>query len=269
MTVKPSVFKQDNEKYGTRSPAWKEWKEMKDLEDAHTRAGSNNMPHPKRKSGAGTFIMDSLKHEAETQATYWGKQIDSIFNAVIDEEDPVLVAPYHEIVKKTKGPGGDFYQADLELIKAHVIKEYDENMDRTKKEHDERNAARATGQHSPRKSPSKPKQAAFTDRPIEERQDILRAASRRFAQSPDPSTLHMTRDQAERVKASFAYLYDCHYKKGGVRDGSSKIVRCSRFPFNVAFRTLCDIKARSLGNHKTICSDFYEHVVVKYPKNQP
>lgn len=241
---------------------------MKDKEDAHTGSGRNNPPaHPRRKRGAGSFIMDDLKQEAESQADHWGKQIDSVFNNVVDEEDPVLTAPYREILSKVDRPGGEHYLADLELIKRHVEQEYDAYNKSAIKE---REARYAGGQQSPRKSPRKG--AVFTERPIEERQDILRAASKRFAITPDPKTLHMTEELAERVKASFAYYRDCHRKnwdpdKDGPREGS-KMVHCTRFPFNVAFRTLCDIKAKSLGNHKTVCSSFYEHVLVKPPKPQ-
>ncbi|KAJ3541918.1 hypothetical protein NMY22_g3700 [Coprinellus aureogranulatus] len=261
MTVKDEILKSDMAKYGVRSPAWKEWKEMKDLEDPCTRnEGRNPPPHPKRRQGAGKFIMDELRQEAESQARHWGREIDAVFNNVVDEEDAALSAPYREILEKTKGPGGHFYRTDLDLIETHVKKEYQEYLERVKRDRDDRTGG---GYQSPRKSPRKG--PSFTERPIEERQDILRAASRRFAISPNAATLHMTGDLVERVKASFAYHYDCHYKKGGPREGS-RVVHCSRFPFNVAFRTLCDIKAKSTGNHKTLSWNFYENATVKPPR---
>lgn len=267
MTVKKDIHSKDMEEYGARSPLWKDWKESKDQEDARTRPGYNLPAPPKRKRGAGRFIMDELQIEAQSQAKHWRQRIDPVFNNVLDEEDPCLSAPYREILGKTRGPGGAFYRADLELIKRHVEEEYEAHIKSTNKEWEARNAG---GLQSPRKSPRKG--AAFTERPIEERQDILRAASWRFAQGPDPDTLFMTQEQVERVKASYAYYRDCHHKnwepaQDGPREGS-KMVHSTRFPFNVALRALCDIKARSLGNHKTICSSFYEHVVVKPPKPQ-
>ncbi|KAF6762282.1 RNA dependent RNA polymerase-domain-containing protein [Ephemerocybe angulata] len=258
MTVRKEISDKDNKEFGQRSPAWKEWKEAVNDEP---KVNTRNLAHPRRKKGIGRFIMDDLEILAKAKGSEWLTRIDEVFESENNVEDKHLSAPYREIVSKLNSPGGAFYKADLDLIRRHVEEEYAKDIRRRQEE------GRAMSAQNLLYSPTKrsPKKAggstSFTDRPIEERQDILRAASRRFAESPDPALLHMPADLAARVKASYAYVYDCEYRKV-----SPTRVNWSRFPFDVAFRELCDIKARALGNHKTVCSRFYDHVLVKPPK---
>ncbi|KAI8969425.1 RNA dependent RNA polymerase-domain-containing protein [Trametes punicea] len=89
--------------------------------------------------------------------------------------------------------------------------------------------------------------ARFTELPIEKRQDILREQSKLFHAAPH--TLLYFGDPT-LIKASYAYFYD-HQVKGW-----------SRFPWNVATRALCEIKAKALGTSKTISGDFYQGMAV-------
>ena len=58
------------------------------------------------------------------------------------------------------------------------------------------------------------------------------------------------------LAASYAYVYDWKMRSRSsnhVGDG------WSRFPWNVAFRELCQIKAAAVGPSKTVTTTFYEN----------
>ncbi|KAF6761632.1 hypothetical protein DFP72DRAFT_879193 [Ephemerocybe angulata] len=96
---------------------------------------------------------------------------------------------------------------------------------------------------------------------MEERQDVLREVSRWFAEGPDPTRLRLPKDLIARVKASYAYVYDCNPD----RIPGLRCVKSSRFPFDAEriFRELCDIKARYMVDPKPISSALYEDVVFR------
>ena len=89
--------------------------------------------------------------------------------------------------------------------------------------------------------------APFTRLPIEKRQDILREQSKRF--HAEPRDLRYF-DDPTTIKASCAYFYD-HRVKGW-----------DRFPWDVATRALCEIKAKATGSSKTLSGDFYRWMAV-------
>ncbi|KAL1695215.1 RNA dependent RNA polymerase-domain-containing protein [Schizophyllum commune] len=97
-----------------------------------------------------------------------------------------------------------------------------------------------------------------TEKRIEDRQDQLRAMSKDFASGPSLQRMGIIFDEAQirRLAASYAYVYDWKMKSQSptfVGDG------WSRFPWNVAFRELCQIKAAAVGPSKTVTTTFYEH----------
>ncbi len=98
--------------------------------------------------------------------------------------------------------------------------------------------------------------ADFTNCNIIDRQDVLRKSSKFFHEHPTPEEMEVITDSEEiaRLRASYAYMYDLEVHKYG-RDGKR---RWSRFPFDVAARELCAIKANSLGPSKTVTCGFYE-----------
>ena len=98
--------------------------------------------------------------------------------------------------------------------------------------------------------------ADFTNCNIIDRQDVLRKSSKFFHEHPTPEEMEVITDWEEiaRLRASYAYMYDLEVHKYG-RDGKQ---RWSRFPFDVAARELCAIKANSLGPSKTVTCGFYE-----------
>ncbi|KAF8639473.1 hypothetical protein AX17_001493 [Amanita inopinata Kibby_2008] len=92
----------------------------------------------------------------------------------------------------------------------------------------------------------------FTKLPITRRQDILRGLSKEFAEHPKVEEMEVTMDSAmiARLRASYAYIYDLemHRNVGG----------WSRFPWNMAMRELCAMKANALGPSKVVTDGFYE-----------
>jgi hypothetical protein len=257
MTVKPEVMKEDQQKYGHRTPRWKETEEEKESE------GQKNRHHPRRPTSLGRFIGDELYAEAEKEGDKWLLKISKKFDEVVNQGccvDPDLAAPYREIQDKAKAEDeeGRLYAADLELIRKHVQAVYEQHDTDVKRANAQRQSSR---QSSPRKSPRKDKkEIMFSELRIEDRQDILRRLSRQFAKSPEDWELHMPERYVPVVKASYAYVYDCEKRQNSQ-------VKWSRFPWDVAFRTLCDIKGQASGNHKTVTGQFYELFSLKLPKS--
>jgi len=97
------------------------------------------------------------------------------------------------------------------------------------------------------------KACAFTDLPIELRQDVLRASAKEFASKPRPEDVLFSEEEIARLRASYAYLLDSQQEKKG----------WSRFPWDVSMRELCAIKARALGPTKTVTENFYARYYMK------
>lgn len=139
------------------------------------------------------------------------------------------------------------------LIRKHVEELYKEHKDKLRRR-------RRNGPPSASFPGSYPSESvAFTSLPIQKRQDIFRSLSRKFAMFPEASELHLTAYCAARVKASYAYIYDCEQQKGKPR-------RFTQFPRDVAFRDLCDIKAQAGREHKTVRRYFYDRMDLKRSK---
>ncbi|TRM55779.1 RNA dependent RNA polymerase-domain-containing protein [Schizophyllum amplum] len=120
---------------------------------------------------------------------------------------------------------------DLRAIAAHVNRVYDE------------------------------RKAVQTDKRIEERQDQLRALSKKFASGPPLEAMQVIFDEAQirRLAASYAYVHD--WKKKRTFANSIGGDGWSRFPWDVAFRELCHIKAQcAVGHSQTVTMFFFNHL---------
>jgi len=249
LTVLPETLRNDIRLYDKRAPAWKETAEDK---ERVLSSGSNdkNLARPKR---LGAFIMDSICRHAEKEGDRQLQQIETIFSAswrhTVDKD---LVEPWLHAGRVAerwkKEAGSDRRHDDLKKIAEHVRCMYVEH----------RSLLNPESKVSPKKASPKKEKAAFTELPIEVRQDKIRGLSKKFASMPLPSDLLMDEADIDRVKASYAYLFDSEQKKGK---------GWTRFPWDVAMRELCAIKARASGPSKTVTGEFYDKFTVKRSSN--
>ncbi|OBZ77702.1 hypothetical protein A0H81_02410 [Grifola frondosa] len=94
--------------------------------------------------------------------------------------------------------------------------------------------------------------ATFTAHSIEKRQDVLRELSRKFDEGPRDDFLCFDQDAVRRLKASYAYKFDF----------DTAFSHWSRFPWDLAMRPLCEIKAKALGSSKTVTQRFYDKMTL-------
>ena len=97
-----------------------------------------------------------------------------------------------------------------------------------------------------------------------QRQDRLRELSQLFAAGPEVQiTIGPDGHDLATLKASYAYIYSLAVPAQEVKSGKTRLIRF--FPFELAFRALCEIKAKS-GPHDdavTIHKSFYESMAIK------
>ncbi|KAH8834926.1 RNA dependent RNA polymerase-domain-containing protein [Flagelloscypha sp. PMI_526] len=249
--LKDKVFKADRAAHShSIGPAWKE-QERKLKKKSRTSFGntSNSGPLVRDLSKPRQFhrgrdeIMNILfQHAAHARQCYLQK-LDTTFKTPalfrgFRPPDHHLDQPWHdheELAKKRAAQGNHGLQNDLTKLKIHVEAIYDFHKERIKMKDDG-----GTG---------------FTMLPIVQRQDILRSCSKRFATYPSIDDMEVITDSAlvARLCASYAYCVDWY------RHGRSK---CTRFPYDVAFRELCKIKADAVGPSKTMLTSFYERMRV-------
>ncbi|RXW15101.1 hypothetical protein EST38_g10748 [Candolleomyces aberdarensis] len=280
LSVKPEVLMDDQRRYGTlKAPLWTE-----SIEKGNSKIQSpdnSNSGYPERGKGLKPFIMDGLFKRGKELRNEWKGKIERKTGLETSfVMDPDLVAPYQEFERmaakevarrnaadEASGPGVTLsvaqsssggnpseewsYANDLILIRKHVEEIY--------KEHKEK-IGQAPAGGGGRPSSSLPgsdlDSAALTGLPIQRRQDILRSLSRKFAMYPTADELHLSPGWAARVKASYAYFYDCGQQKNKRK--------WTQFPWNVAFRDLCDIKAQVDSGYKTVRREcFYDRMAVK------
>ena len=248
MTVRPEVLKQDTMRFQKRPPRWKETDEDRE------RNEQSNESNIKRPQELGRFIMDDLHKQAEVEGNKWLARLDDEFKTDgLCKLDKDLAAPWYNAQRlgekwKAEESNGRFL-ADLISLQKHVASLYDEYR---------------TEINSPRKpsrtSPSK-KEKPFTSLPTEVRQDKIRKLSKRFVAFPPAGHFLMMEEDIARVRASCAYVYDYETRK------SYSTNNYSRFPWDLAMRELCTIKARATGRFKTVAGHFYDHFNMKHPKN--
>lgn len=245
-TLLPEVQRKDRERYDKVPPKWKG-----ETEEAERSRRQGNQPRVPRPQNMGKFVMDYLHDQAEKEGGDWLVRIDALFEAVprsgLDED---LAAPYKRAVELANKwetvEKNDRMKRELKELEQHVAKSYSDH--------------RGEVSNSPRKgkgSPTKGKSASFTDLPIEIRQDRIRKLSREFASFPKPNQFMMADEEVARIRASYAYVYDFEQRK-------YHFTYFTRFPFDVAMRELCGIKARN-GRYKAVSCEFYDQFKMKEP----
>lgn len=275
LTVKPDVLADDARKYGFfKAPSWTEG--TKKGNSKLQSPISSNSAYPQREKGLGAFIMDGLFEKGKELRGEWKGKIErkTGFESGF-AMDTDLLAPYQEfelfVAKETdrrkaadeasgsstgKPPLEEWsYAKDSALIRKHVEDIYKEHKEKVGHSQSTRRGRPSSSLSSSGSVDS----AALTGLPIEKRQDILRSLSRKFAMYPRADELHMPPGWAARVKASYAYVYDCEQQK--------KTRKWTRFPWDVAFRDLCDIKGQVDSGYKTVRREgFYDRMSVKAVK---
>lgn len=192
--------------------------------------------------------MDVLLAAAKKECKRALSCIDGIFLSFDIQLDSDLLQPWDDATRMAERGNPDVVKIkrrDLSRIAEHVQAMYMEH--RTK-------LSSRDGNNGVLNLTTSSKRTSFTKLPIEVRQDILRALSKKFASGPHPDTLESLMDEAmiARLRASYAYKYDAQKRSTDGNNG------WSRFPWDVAMRELCAIKARALGPNKTVTTGFYE-----------
>jgi len=204
-----------------------------------SKGNMSNIPYLKRKYSSqwvqGKFIMDDLRNAAIKEKEHQLTEVDTIFKPLENEPDADLIRPWADAEAWAERGEPTFVKKkklDLSRIAKHVHEMY-----RQHKKHLKNHNNLDTGVN-------------FTDLPIEARQDKLRSVSKAFVSGPQIEDLETIPDAAmlARYRASYAYKYDAEMSFG----------KWSRFPWNVAFRELCLIKASALGPYKVVTTNFYE-----------
>lgn len=232
VSIDPVHYSSLLKKYGQPVP----WKAdtSKDL-----MASMDNRPKLKRPDHLGPFIMDELNLCLAKLRDEWLQEVDKKLDPsksgahAVDED---LTAPFKQAKERAKrldqepGAGGAFLMVALTAIEEHVEK----TREKWRMEHAKTRKRTST--------------KAFTDAPIEQRQDALRAVSREFWDFDPPNSDAFSEPEQRRLMASCAYDYNARMH-GAVR-----------FPFDIAFRELCTIKADAVsrGRTKSILPGFYE-----------
>ncbi|KAI0360558.1 hypothetical protein OH77DRAFT_1493021 [Trametes cingulata] len=230
VTISSEAFEKHQKKWG---PGALEWKvEMKET----GKAPSNGNPYAKvQRKSLPLFIMDALSRHVKTVCKEQLSRIYEETKADRDQRscrDEDLARPWLDAERRAaelRERGDKGMSEELEQIKQHVEKLW--------KEKRTQGGRTSTGK------------AFFTELPIERRQDILRQQSRDF--HAGPAGLHYF-DDPTTIKASYAYLYDYEHASG----------KWSRFPWDVAARALCEIKAKAKGGPKTLAEDFHRWMTI-------
>lgn len=223
ITVDRAQLRRDQDEYALQRGP--SWKEI----DPARTAEITNRPVLLRPRHLGHFIMDSMRKAVDAACDQQMAIIDARLGELYPYPlDVDLRKPWIEFERR----GGN--EEACEAIKEHV-----ETVRAAWSE--------ATARKKGRKS--------FTALPITVRQDVLRNLAMTFVSGPDVEiTVGPDDPSFAQLKASYAYLYD--HDRSGAR-------RWSRFPWDVAFRSLCEIKAKALGPTKTVTSEFYSMFTVK------
>lgn len=224
LKIKPATLTSDLKAYNsTRGPEWKAKRVVTNA--AYT-------PRGKGEFISGPFIMDTLQRQAKKENDKILAKMDEVFKGLDVLEDPHLVQPWRHAVEKAKLGSPEVVRAkrkDLSKIACHVHDLYREHRLKI--------------------------QEKFSNLAIETRQDILRELSKQFTAFPTPDDMEVHTDPALilRLRASYAYIYDLEQKEKSIEG-----VGWSRFPWNMALRELCHIKASATGPYKTVSLGFYD-----------
>lgn len=274
-TLLQERYSQDrnNETYGIRyTPPWK------DIDrDHNTAPGQPSSIRLSRPSSLRPFVMDILCEETQRVKDDCLRQIEERFNSLPKVKDRDLIRPWQVAEEHTKEmltspePNvriiGEAHKSAMAAIEAHVVRVHDLSLKLMNKNVGGARAStgivgvgspgtsRAGARHG--KSSTSGKRAGgpdFTHWSIELRQDLLRRVSREFVGGPPAKeTFVFSQEEVAKLRASYAYLYDWTRHGGGG----------SRFPWNVAFDELGEIKLRANKDFKPISRDFYEKMSMR------
>jgi RNA-dependent RNA polymerase len=243
--VKRATRSSDAQQFFKRSPLWME-------ERKKSKYDSNNNLHPIRQI-SGTFIMDNIRNHMDKEINTARDKVHGLYRKFHRPpmRDPVLTMPYQTAFQEAQMRDSKGYihtKQELEVIRKRVESCYNNWQARivNRKFADKR----------------------FTSLPIERRQDILRSLSQEFTilafrehlSSSTAEAGALTRlgefspPELERIMASYLYKLDFE-----TNDRPGK--KPSRAPWDMAFKTLCDIKADSKGGRKILLST-YEKLTV-------
>jgi RNA-dependent RNA polymerase len=238
--VNEKTLKNDSLKYNRGVMHWK----PKDTKKS-TYVSQGTGHKITRPSHLPSFIMDTLVRYSEKKAAGLVadfKQAKVKYKKHILDED--LVAPWREaeeLARLRQERGSDLDVRALDEIRKHVERLYEKHRTQVKKH----NKSKGTGGAS-----------AFTDLPIEVRQNQLRDMSKEFASYPSSKDVLLSEEVLRRLRASYAYLYD--YERNKHREAGF-----TRFPWDVSMGELCAIKAAAVGRSKTVAAGFYERFFLK------
>ncbi|VDC07371.1 unnamed protein product [Peniophora sp. CBMAI 1063] len=220
MSIKDATFAADKKSYAShRNPRWKHQLDP----DA-----SKFPPLTRRKDlKLSTFVLDTLfgvvatEEKAQLDIVY--KKFDSL--TPFFELDPVLCAPARQ---------------ELEACKAAETRGHAQPLEEFKRLEKHVQDARQALNNVKREAQSRHKVQSFTGLPIRVRQDVLRSGSRQFSSYPEID--HPRYEWLCRVRASIAY--------------SREHSLYSQYPYEVAMRDLCKMKAESQGGGKPMTAEF-------------
>ncbi len=182
-----------------------------------------------RKAGLKPFIMDFLSMAAiDAFDKQLGRVEDEFRTRVLVQDDADLCKPWKDVDELYRRHGR---RDELGKIEDHVKRMYAKHKERI--------------------------DSAFSEKPIEVRQNILRTASQEFNAGPKPDDVIMTETAIVELRASYAYVYDREQQP----------FRWGRFPWDVAFRELCEIKLRNRptteGRAVPMGSEFFNRLYMK------
>ncbi|KAF9478503.1 hypothetical protein BDN70DRAFT_44221 [Pholiota conissans] len=257
--IKPATLAADMRTYHHGQPQWiAASKKDKKKKFAQAKIDKSNVAFLKRDQTSahvhGKFIMDRLHIAAEVERERLFTEIEKIFAPLNIEPDPDLIAPWKAAVAWAEDDSLGVEIKKRKKLELSLIAQHVQGLYKKQKEIFRKRPSRDQDKNGP----------GFTDLPIEVRQDELRSLSRAFASEgpqigddlkivPDKATL-------SRWQASYAYLYDAEQNcKNGEQSWS-------RFPWNVAFRELCSIKASTLGPYQVVTTGFYERFKLVAPR---
>jgi len=219
-------------------PRWKN--SGKDKQKRAQIRNDGNIGFLKRGKDLGPFVMDVLRAAAEKERDKLRAEMDKVFEPLGNLVDEDLTKPWDLAIEwAERGDRSDVQKKkkDLSQIAVHVQNVYHKHNAAMQYDKDKK---------------------GFTELPIETRQDTLRAMSKLFHSGPplDQLPTILLDTTLARLRASYAYKYDAE-KKGKEVNGVL-VHGWSRFPWNVAMRDLCSIKAETSKTQHTIMNDFYE-----------
>lgn len=238
--VKPIRLVADQQRYDCRPPRWKET-----LSQERDHEKSKNFDsHPGREIPS-SFIMDMLKEHGRKQYDAHFKRFEDFLrksqeqfklakgerNSSCFYVDPALTRPADEFRKRAKVLSESYNNhlmlEEIQSLENHVLQRFEEYKELLRK-------------YSQTESTRNSKQ---------ERQGEWRKLSLSFSRNPK-NLFTISEDEAEIFKASFAYELDSEHER--------RNIKCAKFPFDMAMRNICLIKARSLGLYKVVSQSFYQ-----------